>query len=239
VEKTKINFGVASTLTILAISTIAPTSVKAIAINLNTGVANYSISGAANVLSGLNLTTPNPFYLPNSVTSSWIGPRATAQFTLAGDAPVGVYRYSTVFSLAGLDKNTATFVVNPNTINTGFDNGFIGLFVNGTALALTFVPRSGVPTQPSDASTAAFNAFNSFTVNDINTFRSLLTPTNNTISFDINNAGRENINPTGFRSELSLDLQPVPYEFEAATGLLLFGGYFVGKRYLKKRKSAK
>ncbi len=38
---------------------------------------------------------------------------------------------------------------------------------------------------------------------------------------------------------VTLDATPVPFEFEATTGVLLIGGYFVGKRYLKKRSNPK
>jgi len=190
---------------------LAVESSSALSISLNTGTANYSISGAANVGSGLNLTTPNGAYFANDADSRWIGPILSA----SNSAPGGNYVYSTVFSLAGLDPTTATI----SPIKVASDNLFTSLTLNGN---LILVPIA----------TSNFTGFTSYNIIPA-TFVSFLIPSNNTVAFTINNAG----GPTGFRAEFSVDATPVPFEFEPTSGLLLIGGYFATKRFLRNKKA--
>lgn len=215
----KFNLSMAA-LTLSIISVIAPSSVKAVTFNLNTGINSnfYSISGAATVASGLNLTTPNGAYLANNAAgtnSRWIGPIADA----SNNAPVGDYTYATTFNLTGLDRFSTTV----STLRIASDNLFTRVRLNGINILIPIVPSN-------------FAGFTDYNLSQT-LFRTASSSGVNTLDFTVNNAGGSP-NPTGFRSEFSLDVQPVPYEFETAAGLVVFGGYFAAKRYLKKRKSA-
>lgn len=210
-------------------------SASALSISFNTGVINgaeYSISGPINVASGLNTTIPDPAYLANGPDSFWIGPLPTANAASpASNAPSGNYVYSTVFSLAGLDTTTATFT----PLRVASDNKFILLTLNGVQL-LNLLPII-TPPQVSDFDNTAFNT--SYNI-DLNTFRTALLPTNNTLAFTVNNPVPTFIgttNPTAFRAEFTVNATPVPFEFERTSSLLLIGGYFATKRFLSKKKS--
>lgn len=206
-------------------------SASALSISFNTGVAAYSISGPINVASGLNTTIPDPGYLANGPDSFWIGPLPTATAIPASNAPSGNYVYSTVFSLAGLDTTTATFT----PLRVASDNKFTLLTLNGVQL-LNLLPII-TPPQVSDFDNTAFNT--SYNI-DLNTFRTALLPTNNTLAFTVNNAVPTFIgttNPTAFRAEFTVNATPVPFEFERTSSLLLIGGYFATKRFLSKKKS--
>jgi hypothetical protein len=203
-------------LTLMSVSSLALTLESAEALtsfNLNTGVANYAISGAETRASGLNLTIPNGAYFTNASAplSAWIGPQANA----ANDGIVGDYFYTTTFNLTGLAPSSATI----STLQVASDNLFTAVTLNGINI---FTPVAN----------STFTGFTAYALNQ-NTFRSNLSSGDNTLVFTVNNAG----GPTAFRSQFSVDVQPVPFEFETATGVILIGGYFFGKKFLKNKKA--
>jgi len=52
----------------------------------------------------------------------------------------------------------------------------------------------------------------------------------NRLSSDLERFGIDDI-------RINTEVTPIPFEFESATGLIFLGGYFLGKRYLKKGKA--
>jgi hypothetical protein len=79
-----------------------------------------------------------------------------------------------------------------------------------------------------------------YNLSDSPTFQNITTPTTFTL------IGSGALGLIANNRNLTLDnividgtVTPVPYEFETAAGLLVFGGYFAGKRYLKNKVKAK
>jgi hypothetical protein len=114
------------------------------------------------------------------------------------------------------------------TINTG------GIQLNTGSKYVAFLSTSGLQSgQPASTTTFGWSDLGVYTdgefvfYNTGNNFAPLL------------NSNWETFLSGDLAFQANLTATAVPYEFETATGLLLFGGYFVGKRYLKKRKSAK
>jgi hypothetical protein len=204
-------------LTLISASSLTLTleSAEALSFSFNTGVASYAIGGAEVRASGLNLTIPNVAYFANTPVpsgSAWIGPQANA----ANSGVVGDYFYTTTFNLTGLAPSSATI----STLQVASDNLFTAVTLNGSNI---FIPITN----------STFSGFTNYAL-DQNTFRNNLSSGSNTLTFTVNNSG----GPTAFRSQFAVDVQPVPFEFESATGLMLVGGYFVRKRYLKFRKAS-
>jgi hypothetical protein len=211
-------------LTLTSISSLAFTvdRANAVAINLSTGSNPYTFvgpsgSGAANVEAVVNLA------YATSPTSLWIGAQSNARTT---SVAAGTYTYSTVFDLTGLDKSTTTF----GNLRLASDNRFTGFKLNGFDISLT-------PSLPGPISPVSFNTFTNYLVNAPQ-FVTALGSGSNTLSFIVENDPRAGgPNPSSLNAEFGLNVEEVPYEFEAAAGFALFGTYFVGKRYLKKKKA--
>jgi hypothetical protein len=223
-------------LTLTSISSFALTvdRANAVAFNFNTGNTSANVSPYTFV--GPSVVSPTPAFntiphfnydLSNGPTSLWIGAQANASNT---SVPTGTYTFSTTFDLTGLDVETTTFTTlpsNPANLKLASDNRFIGLNLNGTPIS--FTPFG--PTSPT-----SFNKFTNYTIDQV-AFKDALSSTTNELSFLVDNQVGPGLNPVSLNAEFGLNVEEVPYEFEAAAGFAVFGSYFVGKRYLKKKKA--
>jgi hypothetical protein len=185
----------------------------------NTGVGTYSLTtpsgpGTATLVTAL----PSPPWIPNSGTSSWIGPSGNA-IDVAGN-----YTYSTTFSLAGLEASTAQI----SGLWAG-DNAGVSLFLNGSSTGIT-------------ANTGSVN-LGSFTPFTIASSAGFVAGTN-TLSFTINNIDGPGVTPTGLRVEFTSAtadaIPPIPPSTAVPEPSDLVGTAFAfGSVVLLKRKLSK
>ncbi len=199
----------------------------------NTGVDSSGAplaNGATD--SHYTLTVPSGSTTPIAVTSAggfpvvpngpWIGDDNSSAWIRPNNPnvtdPVGVYTFTTTFSLSGLDASTAQIAGKWATDNYGE-----GILLNGNVVSFTGAPGLGAFTSTFDITSGFISGLN-------------------TLAFVVNNAydnSGNTSNPTGLRVEMTGTASPVPEASTVVSGSLLLlpiGAMALGM--LRKRKSA-
>jgi hypothetical protein len=145
------------------------------------------------------------------------------------------------FSVASTLNEYISFTVAPNTnFSINFSTvGFVAA-TNANGPGSIFLRSNQDSFASNIGGTLTLANLPTFTTNSFNisSLANIISPT----EFRIYGTNASGALPRALRFDevtITGEVTPIPFEFEAGTGLILIGGYFVGKRYLKKRQNTK